>query len=353
MSAPYSQAAVVPERQSFYERMGSRAYAPLWEVLSRIAPPEPRPSSKAHLWAWPETREFLMEAGQLLTAEEAVRRALMLENPAFTDKAKVTTTLTAAVQLVLPGEVAPAHRHTQTAIRFVLESDGGFTTVAGERSTMAFGDFLITPSAAFHDHGNHGKGPLIFLDVLDSPINALFETGFSGRHNADQQAVVRREGDAMARFGSGLLPMDARSPYGLASPVFNYPYARTRPALLDAAQGAAPDPHWGFTLRFANPVDGGWPTPALANWMTYLPPGFTTAPIRSTDAQLVVAAEGAGEAVSGDESLRFRDKDTFVLPNWTWRRITAGPQGCILFVTSDRAAQEKLGLWREERQPAV
>jgi len=336
-------------RKGFYDRIAAQSIAPLWEVLPGIAPREPAATLAAHVWRWEECRSYLMEAGDLLTADQAERRALLLENPAMPGRSRTTGTLTGAIQLVLPNEVAPAHRHTQTAVRFVMESDGGFTTVDGERTPMRPGDFIVTPSWTFHDHGNNGQAPLLFLDVVDSPISSFFSTGFSGLHNDKQQSVRRADGDSLARFGSGLLPIEAKAPYGLASPVFNYPYQRTRASLAAIARNSQPDPYWGHTLRFSNPLNGEWATPTIANWMTCLPPDFTTKRLRSTDALIVAVAEGSGVAQAGDRHLPLGPGDVLVVPNWCWRHFSAGPDGCVLFVASDRAAQEKLDLWREER----
>ena len=131
-------------------------------------------------------------------------------------------------------------------------------------------------------------------------------------------------------------------------PIFNYPYERTRLALYTAARSTAPDDHWGHTLRFANPLNGEWATPSIANWMTYLPPDFAVAPMRSTDALIICVAEGSGTVDTGFDRFAFGPRDIFVIPNWTRRRFAAGSDGCVLFAASDRAAQEKLGLWREE-----
>jgi gentisate 1,2-dioxygenase len=288
----------------------------------------------------------MMEAGGLLTAAEAERRVLVLENPAFPGQSRATATLYAGIQLVLPGEVARAHRHSQSALRFVLESDGGYTAVGGERIRMAFGDFVITPSWAFHDHGNDTQAPTLWLDVLDVPLVSFFEASFAEPHNAARQEALRPEGDSLARFGSGLLPLETVSPYGKTSPVFSYPYDRTRNALAALEAAGAPDPRWGHVLRYANPLDGGWAMPTIASWIALLPVGFETVPVRSTDGLIVAVAEGHGTAQIGETVLDFGPKDVFVLPNWQARRFRA-TEDCVLFVCSDRAAQEKLGLWRE------
>ena len=45
--------------------------APLWEVLKSIVPREPRSSARAKLWRWKEVKPLLLEAGRVITAEEA------------------------------------------------------------------------------------------------------------------------------------------------------------------------------------------------------------------------------------------------------------------------------------------
>ncbi len=276
---------------------------------------------------------------------------LVLENPALPGPSRTTATLSRGIQLVLPGETAPAHRHTPSALRFVIEGERGFTAVGGERTTMQAGDLVITPAWAWHDHGNEGDGPVIWLDGLDIPIAGFFEAVFMEPHAAMRHQVTRPEGDSSARFGSGLLPLRAESPYGATSPIFSYPYERTREALVAAARGADPDPHEATTLRYANPIDGGWAMPTIATWMTHLGAGTRTAPMRSTDGMVVHVAEGSGTLRVGDREIAFEARDTLAVPGWQWRAFEARSD-CFVFCFSDRVVQEKLGLWREERAVA-
>jgi gentisate 1,2-dioxygenase len=213
---------------------------------------------------------------------------------------------------------------------------------------MHAGDFVITPSWSWHDHGNHSSHPIVWMDVLDLPIVNFFEAGFSEHYNDSAQAIDRPEGDALARYGAGLLPIESGGRFGLTSPIFNYPFERTRPALAAVAAAGGLDPHWGATLRYSNPMDGGWAMPTIASWMTHLPAGTATVPLRSTDGIIVAVAEGHGVAQVGDQRIPFGQHDVFVLPNWVWRSFHAEGD-CFLFCSSDRVAQEKLGLWREER----
>ncbi|MFZ9137799.1 MAG: cupin domain-containing protein, partial [Hylemonella sp.] len=127
---------------------------PLWEVLHALVPPQPNSPCVSTLWRYEQVRPFLQRAGELISAEEAVRRVLILENPGLRGKSAITQSLYAGLQLILPGEVAPSHRHTQSALRFIVEGTGAYTAVDGERTLMHPGDFIITPSWTWHDHGN-------------------------------------------------------------------------------------------------------------------------------------------------------------------------------------------------------
>jgi gentisate 1,2-dioxygenase len=131
--------ATTEQRQEFYDRLAPRNLAPLWEVLKGLVPPEPKSKAAPFHWSYREIRPLLLESGRLLTAEEAERRVLVLENPALAGQSRATATLYAGIQLILPGETAPAHRHTPSALRFMIEGEGGFTAVGGERTTMRKG----------------------------------------------------------------------------------------------------------------------------------------------------------------------------------------------------------------------
>lgn len=336
------------KRQEFYGRIGQHNMAPLWEVLRGLLPSEPRSKAAPHAWAWKDVRPLLLESGHLLTAHEAERRVLVLENPALRGQSRIATTMYAGIQLIMPGETAPAHRHTPSALRFMLEGEGAITVVGGERTTMRRGDFVITPSWAWHDHGNEGDQPCAWLDGLDLPLVQYFEAGFNEHYNDDRQTITRPEGESMARFGTNMAPLRPESRYGLTTPIFNYPFSATRAALVACAAAGAPDPHEGVSLRYTNPLDGGWTMPTIAAWMMHLPAGFETAPIRSTDAVVMAVGEGAVEVQAGDKTFDLGESDVAVAPGWTWRRFRAR-RDSFVFCFSDRVAQEKLGLWREER----
>ncbi len=341
-------AADTPERLAFYERIGRQHLTPLWTSLARLVTPEPVSGCQPASWAFADIRAAMVEAGGLITAKEAERRVLVLENPGLRGQSRITTDLYAGVQMVLPGEVAPAHRHTQSALRFVLEGDGAHTTVNGERTTMHVGDFVITPPMAWHDHGNESARPMFWLDGLDIPLVQFLDASFSEHHDEDEQPVARPPGDSLARYGSNLLPIDGR-PAAATSPVFNYPYARTREVLAQLARDEAWDPCHGLKMRYTNPLTGGYPMTTIAACIQLLPKGFATARYRATDATVFVAVEGRGRTRIGAEFVvDWGPRDIFVVPSWKPVVHEAGDES-VLFSFSDRPVQEALHLFREER----
>ena len=312
---------------------------PLWEVLLGLVPTEPQSRAQAAIWRYAALREQVLEAGRLITAEEAERRVLILENPGLRGQSCITQSLYAGLQLILPGEVAPAHRHTQSALRLVLD---------GERTTMHRGDFIITPAWTWHDHGNLGDQPVVWLDGLDIPIVRFLDAGFSEKSEQSSQQPLRPEGDALARYGANMVPIDYTPKSADPTRVFVYPFERTRASLL-AIAGGTPDTHHGFKLRYVNPATGASPMPTIGAFAQWLPAGFETRPVRSTDATVHVCLEGGGEARVGEQTWRFDENDVFVVPSWHSLQLRAD-RDALLFSFSDRPVQQALGLWREERQ---
>jgi gentisate 1,2-dioxygenase len=337
-----------PGREDLYRRMDRHNLTPLWEVLHALIPNEPVTPCKPALWRYAEVRPCLMEAGKLITAREAVRRVLILENPGMRGESCITQSLYAGLQLILPGEIAPSHRHTQSALRFVVEGTGAYTAVDGERTTMHPGDFIITPSWTWHDHGHPGSEPVVWLDGLDIRTVQAFGAQFQEVYPEEVQPVTRGEGVSSARFGANLAPLDAVPPFGKTSPIFNYPYARSREALARLAKDGAADPFHGWKMQFINPMTGGPAMPTIGAFLQLLPKGLRTRPYRSTDGTVYCAVEGKGRARIGGETFAFEPRDVFVVPSWQPLELEADEE-TVLFSFSDRPSQLALGFWRERR----
>jgi gentisate 1,2-dioxygenase len=315
--------------------------------MGDIITPTPKSACQPGIWHFDPIRARLLEAAQIISAAEAERRVLILENPGLRGQSKFTTSLYAGIQLVTPGEVAPAHRHSQSALRLVLESDGGQTVVNGEPTEMRYGDFVITPHWQWHDHRNTSDAPIFWLDVLDIPIVQFFDASFAEGMNQDRQVLTAPGGDSLARFGDNMVPLgyERHSP---ASPIFNYPYERARDALERMRVRDAWDPCHGLKMRYVNPINGDWAMPTIGTCLQLLPKGFVTQTYRATDATGFTVLEGTGRSYIRGEVYEWRPRDTFVVPSW--HDVVHEPdEDAVLFAYSDRPVQEKLGLFREQR----
>src|SRR5512138_289436 len=343
---PFSSAN--PARLDLYGRMDKHNTAPLWEVLHALIPNEPATRCNPYLWKYKDIRPYITEAGKLITAKEAIRRVLVLENPGMRGESCITQSLYAGLQLILPGEIAPSHRHSQSALRFIVEGSGAYTAVDGERTTMFPGDFIITPSWTWHDHGNPGNEPVVWMDGLDIRIVELFGAQFHEVYGEDVQPVTRSEGAATARFGNGLVPLGAVSPFGRTTPIFNYPYSRSRESLEMLSKDQDPDACHGWKMQFVNPLTGGHAMPTIAAFIQLLPAGFKSQPCRSTDGTIYSVVEGGGRVTIGRDSFAFEPRDTFVVPSWMPAKVETTAE-TVLFSFSDRPGQEAMGLWREKR----
>lgn len=348
-SSPSTLTAAHDRRRRYYQRIKPLHLKPLWEELHALVPNEPRTPCVPALWCYADIRPKLMESAELISAEEAVRRVLILENPALPGSSSITQSLYAGLQLIMPGEIAPSHRHVQSALRFIVDGRGAYTTVSGERTTMAPGDFIITPSWTWHDHGHAAdegaSGPVVWLDGLDIPMVRFFDAGFAENDTARAQHVTRPEGHSYARFGYNMAPVRHDHASG-TSPIFSYPYARSREALARLQRDEPADPWLGWKLRYLNPLTGGAPMPTMATFLQLLPAGFKSRIHHATDGTVYCVVEGRGTADIGGQPFRFQPQDIFVVPSWAPLRLLAD-EDTVLFSYSDRPVQQAIGIHRE------
>jgi gentisate 1,2-dioxygenase len=319
-------AVVNSDLARFSKDIASLGMKPLWERVMRL---KPGTAAQPAIWRWSDTQPLLERACELITAKQAERRVLMLENPALAGTTFITPSLYAGLQAILPGEIAPTHRHTPNALRFLVEGEGAYTAIDGERVMMKPGDFVVTPGWAWHDHGNAGGGPVVWLDGLDLALANLFGAHFREDYPEERQRTAKVQGDSS----------------------LSYPYERTRVALQQLSKGGDLHPSHGWRLRYLDPDTGRDPFPTIAAFMQYLPGGFAGRDCRSTDGAVYCVVEGRGNVDIGATHLEFAPHDVFVVPSWEIHRFSAATD-CVMFSYSDRAAQEALGFWREEAGPA-
>jgi gentisate 1,2-dioxygenase len=327
--------------EELYEALPALNYEPLWTIKGALTP-EPATQMQPVLWHYDEVRALIMRAGELISAEDADRRVLAFKNPGTSDHeiARSTDTLWAAMQLVLPGEVAPPHRHTAAALRFIVEGSGGYSVVEGRRVDMQRGDFVLTPNWTWHEHGHAGEGPMIWLDGLDLPmtntLKLIFaEFGGEGPAARTLPGTALRSGEVKPRWDSA---PDA--------PTLIWRFADVEAALEEFRDDDG-SPYDDLIVEYQDPQTGGPVMPTLSAYMQLLRPGVETKPHRHTSSAVYHVARGSGTSIISGQRFDWSEGDTFALPTWAEHQHR-NPSGedALLFSFSDEPAIRALGLLR-------
>jgi gentisate 1,2-dioxygenase len=312
---------------AYSHSLESLSLGPLWTALHVLLPKERVTAAVPHRWAWRDVRPLLHEAARLVPLEQAERRVLVLENPGLKAMYRISSTLFAGLQVILPGETAPSHHHTPSALRFVLDGEGAFTTVDGIKCEMEPGDFIITPPMRWHDHGHEGRSPVVWLDGLDIPMVRAFD----------------------ASWVSPLRPARPPAPANDARQAeFRWPWRSTRRALQELAVRT---PKEQPVTRPYVTADGAPPLPTMGAHAHWLRPGERVRAGRSTASRVFHVIEGRGESRIGDTALTWERGDTFVAPPWHWieHDNVDATAPASLFAFDDEPAIRALGLWHEQR----
>ena len=345
-----SGSSVESQQHRFYEQLPEAHAAPLWKALGSLLPSQPTGAAAPVVWRYEELRPLLLEAGEIVSAEEASRRVLMLVNPSLpAEQSAAARNLYAGLQLVLPGEAAPAHRHAAAALRVIIEGEGAFTAVDGERTHMRRGDLVLTPSWAWHDHGNLGDEPAIWLDGLDLPLINAMESNFFGGAIEGAQKELRPPDTTLRTYGEGWLqPAWTKwdKPY---TPLVTHPWSRTERVLRDALEAGLGSPADGAIFRFTNPLTGGHALPSMGCTVQALAPGQRTAAHRHTSSAVYHVIGGTGQTIVDGVELAWAPHDTFALPGWAaHEHHNLGDEPAFLFAFTDEPALEALGWLAEE-----
>lgn len=299
---------------------------------------------KPYLWKGKDILEGLNWAGELITTGEAGRRTIQMRNPGLS--AGMTNTIHISVQLVKPGEIAAAHRHTAAAIRFVIKGTANaYTIVEGERFPMREGDFITTPNWTWHDHFNASDEPVMWLDGLDVRLVAHFGAMIQENFKKDQQPIEKPDSYSSRVFGHAR-PTWIKNSFD--APPYRYPWEDTY-ANLQALKESAGDPYDGILLEYTNPVNGGHTLPTFSCMIQLLRPNEKTRTHRHTSTTVYHAFRGKGVTQVSANNLQWVQGDIFVVPPWQWHsHENATGEDAILFSITDRPATEALGLYREE-----
>ena len=316
----------ISDLQQFKESVHPLNLLPLWERQVKLVPGSQ--SVPAH-WSYDKVRPFLEESVRLITKKDADRRVLVMENPVLRGSSFISQSLFAGQQIIMPGEVAPSHRHSPNALRFVVEGEGAYTSVDGVKMKMRPGDFIVTPNFMWHDHGNEGNQAVVWMDGLDTPFTSLFGAHFRENYPQDIYPVTHT-----------CHQVDEYSAH------FLYPWQTSLDQLL-AMPLTKIDPAHGMKLRYTNPQTGKDPFTTIAAFLQMLPKGFQGQTYRSTDHTVFNVAQGSCLLEVGTQTYHLATHDVMVIPAWESYRFSSSEMS-ILFSFSDRSAQQALGFWREE-----
>ena len=336
-----------------------------WEQRADVELLQPRNKARPYCWSWSDIEPRLRAASKTVPIEECERRALVFANPGLDGKPYITNTLFAAYSLYNPGERAPVHRHTPSASRFVLDGDGGFTVVEGEKLEMSRGDLILTPTGTWHDHGNDGKQPVIWVDVLNVPLveslNATrFEFNYAEKDEKSNtgesiprtlQTIREPDDHSQKLYGTGgIKPLFVSHRRGPTehSPLFAYRWDETR-AALERLQAYSGSPYDGILFEYVDPTTGGAVMPTMSFRCQMLRAGEHTLAHRKTASNVYCVLEGEGYTDVEGTRLEWKRNDVFTVPGWLWHEHkNTSRQNAFLYSVTDEPTMRKLGLYREE-----
>ncbi len=330
--------------QSYRDALSALNLVPLWPSLRSVLPPKvPARKTQATHWPYASVRPLLMQAGELTPMEKAERRVLVLANPGHgLEKMQASAAMYLGMQLLLPGEWAPSHRHTPNAVRMVVEGEGAWTTVDGEKCPMERGDLILTPTGLWHEHGHDGDEAVVWLDVLDLPLVYYMEASYV--LPGERQATQPGRGDRAYARG-GLLPTPVFERSSKAYPMLRYPWANAREALQSLAADR-PDLE-AVQITYANPETGEDAENILGFCALMLRPGQTLSlPARSV-AQVFHVIEGGVSLAVEQHAFELQVADTACTPGYTAvvLRNASADEAAFVFMADEAPLHRKLGVY--------
>lgn len=330
--------------QDYRDDLTNLNLVPLWPSLRAVLPPGvPTRATLAVHWPYATLKPLLLKAGELTPIEKAERRVLVLANPGHgLENMKASPAIYLGMQLLLPGEWAPSHRHTPNAVRMIVEGEGAYTTVDGEKCPMSRGDLILTPTGLWHEHGHDGSDPVVWLDVLDLPLVYYMEASY--HVNGERQTVKPERGDR-AWTRAGVVPTQVFARSDKRYPMLRYPWANTRSALTELAQDQpALD---CVQVTYVNPETGGDAQNILGFYALMLRPGQTlNLPARSP-AQVFHLIEGGVDVATCGKNFSLVEADTCCAPGYEpvalSNRSTEHP--AFVFIADESPLHRKLGVY--------
>lgn len=335
--------------ESLYAAMKGRYLTPRWRIEQSLMPLAPRPATKAWLWKWSDVYRLAEQAGALVPIERGGdRRAIALSNPGLAGMPYATPTLWAAIQWLNAGEIAPAHRHTSQAIRFIIDGSGSYSTVEGDKVYLERGDLVLTPQWLWHDHGSESGERAVWLDGLDIPLTNYLDASFFEPHPAAQQAIDATLNGTVLKYGQGNLRPAWERHHVEHPPMFAYKWAETERALENVAKADA-SPFDDVVLEYVNPQTGGPVMHTFTCHIQLLRPGIHTRAHRHVGSSVYFCFEGEGSTIIEGVEFRWSAGDSFVIPSWAIHehRNASRRDRALLFSLHDSPLMKAVRKYRE------
>lgn len=331
----------------YVEDLAAMSVTPLWPSLRAVLPyGKPGRATVPFAWRYADIRSHLMRAGELTPIEKAERRVLVLANPGLgLERMMATPTIYLGLQLILPGETAPNHRHSPSAVRFVVEGQGGFTSVDGEKCPMEKGDLILTPSGLWHEHGHAGTGPVVWLDALDLPLVYSLEASYCTE--GEPQTIGNAADRSRTTYRrAGLVPYASLGRKRADYPLIRFPWSEVRQNLRDL--GSAAGPGEPVHLAYVNPETGEECLPILGFSAQMLRAGEEVAPRRRSASSVLHVIEGRGCSEIDGVTLRWEEGDTIAIPTHaTVRHRADATAPAFIFHVDDAPLHRKIGIYEE------
>ena len=320
----------------------------LWNLDHAERQADPKTKVRPHLWKWHAIYDSLLQAREKISVASGnvERRVIRLVNPGMQETEMTSHTMLLSFQLIQPGEVAPAHRHTMAAFRFILQGEGAYTNVDGQKMVMEEGDLILTPQWAWHEHAHEGKEPMVWIDGLDVPfVKSLQVISFQPYRQG--RLPVSESIDP----GSYGMTRPVGGTDGSSMPFLHYRWRDIYPSLQRLARGTG-NPYDGVALEYVNPTTSGSTLPTLGCWIQLLRAGEKTKAHRHTSTSIYHAFRGSGTTIINGEPFHWEKGDTFIVPLWSWHEHTnqSSKEEAILFSMHDHPILKAFGLYREEEQ---
>lgn len=322
---------------------------PLWTITQELLTSTPRPAAVPWLWPASTMKPLARDAIALVPVERGgERRALSLRNPGLGGRPYAVGTLWGALQCLGPNEVAPAHRHSPGAVRFVLEGEGVWTTVDGDACDMRPGDLVLTPSMNWHDHTSTTQDAMLWFDGLDLPmieaLDGVFFEPYPGPGASQPEPAEHNVSERGYAIGQRYRVGSAQAVNPAPSKLLTYRWTETE-AELDRLAAASDEPL--LQLEYVDPETGASVLPTLACAVHRIRAGRRSAPVRRSGNAIYVVFRGSGWSIIDGQRFDWTDGDMFVVPSWAPVEHAA-EQDADLFVLSDEPVMRALGIARTE-----